>query len=269
MRTRTNVPPRLVAGVGVVLLLALVGCAPATTRPARGAQPGVEAPTPTPALPPTLTVADPRFRGLSTPAPGTTPGVRPSPSPGIAASPSPSPNALPPIVRSIAPAGGNTLPVGVPVRVQAVLVGRGADLSSVNLAVNGQELPADGDRTNPRQWTVGANASLDPGLHTARVIVLDSTGARGGFTWQFTVGETPPAEEAEAAPEPTPPPAPQPAAPKPQATAAAPAPKPEAPATRAAAPAPTETANAVAPQPPPVPKPAVPAAKPAQKPAGG
>src|SRR5688572_12018437 len=81
-------------------LFAAAGCAPAISRPARGAVPGADYPTPAPLVPPTLSVGgsgDLRLRALPDPSPGLTG----SPSPSAVASPSPNP--LPPIVRSVQP----------------------------------------------------------------------------------------------------------------------------------------------------------------------
>jgi hypothetical protein len=184
-------------GAALLTLALLAGCGPAT-RPLRGALPGAEQPTATPAVPPTLSASDPRLR------------VIPSPSPGRAggASASPSPAPAPPIVRTIQPSANGQVPDGAPVTVAAVLVGRGADLAAASLLVNGAEVTPEIEKTNPRQWAIRATQPLPPGAHTARVFVRDSTGAAGGFTWQFTVGEpapTPtPAAEGPAEPPPAP-----------------------------------------------------------------
>jgi hypothetical protein len=179
-----------VLGAALLALVLLAGCGPAT-RPLRGALPGAGQPTATPAVPPTLSASDPRLRVIPSPSPGRAGG----PSPGAAASPSPAP--APPIVRTIQPSANAQVPVGAPVTVAAVLVGRGADLAAATLLVNGAEVAPEIEKTNPRQWAIRATQPLPPGAHTARVFVRDSTGAAGGFTWQFTVGE----------PEPTPTPA--------------------------------------------------------------
>lgn len=202
-----------------VVLLALSGCGRPIDRPASGAIPGAGlggAPT---GVPPTLAPSEPRFRQLPQPSPGLS--AVPSPSPVA----SPSPNTAPPIVRTIQPQANAQVPVGGPVTVGAVLVGRGADLASANLTVDGVGVAANVDRSNPRQWVVRVDQALSPGEHTARVLVTDTTGARGGFTWRFTVGE-PPAEEvapeeppAEATPSPSVQPTPPPAEPTPDPTA--------------------------------------------------
>ncbi len=208
-------------GVGLALLLVLAAaCAPANTRPVRGYVPGQE-PVRAAEPPPTLASKEPPQRPL------------PDPSPGVAASPiaspSPSPNPEPPIVRTIQPAANAQVPEGTPVAVSAVLVGRGADLTTASLNLDGAEVSAQVDKANPRQWTIRVSQALAGGTHKARVLVLDTTGARGGFTWEFTVGE----------PTPTPAPSPSPGgavdAPRPESPTSAaptgqpkPAPKPTA-----------------------------------------
>jgi hypothetical protein len=164
--------------------LSLASCAPANERPVRGAVPGSEAaPTP-PGVPPTLTASEAlRFKPL------------PPPSPGVAASPSASPVAspsavaAPPIVRTIAPSANGRVPAGAPVTLSAVLVGRGADLASASLTVNGADAGAQIDKRNPREWSIHTSQTLGAGTHTARVLVRDASGGAGGFTWQFAVGD--------------------------------------------------------------------------------
>lgn len=211
--------------LATIVVAISVACSPATERPLRGTVPGFAYPTPTVGVPPTLaSLPDPRLRAL------------PDPSPGLAASPSPSASVVagaPPIVRTIQPPQGATVPVGGAVTVSAVLVGRSADLSTASLVLDGVELPAQTSKANPRTWTIQASVPASQGAHTARVSVRDAAGVAGGFTWQFTVGEppTPVAEEPPAAPPPPEPPAPPPAAatatPNPPAQAPAPAPKPK------------------------------------------
>ena len=121
------------------------------------------------------------------------------PSPGVSgfASPvaSPSAAAAPPIVRTIVPGADGHVPAGA-VTLSAVLVGRGADLASASLSVNGADASAQIDKRSPRDWTIHASQSLPNGTHTARVLVKDVSGAAGGFTWKFVVGdETPPEEK--------------------------------------------------------------------------
>jgi hypothetical protein len=175
--------------VAFAVAIVLASCAPANERPVRGAVPGNhEEPTP-PGVPPTLTASEAlRFRAL------------PSPSPAVAASPSavasPSVVAQPPIVRTIVPPNGGRVPAGAPVNLSAVLVGRGADLASASLLVNSTDSGAQIDKRTPREWSIHTTQSLANGTHTARVLVRDTTGAAGGFTWQFLVGdadEAPPA----------------------------------------------------------------------------
>jgi hypothetical protein len=203
--------------LALLAALIVVGCAPANERPLRGAVPGSDAPPTPPGVPPTLTASDAlRFKPL------------PVPSPGIASSPSASPVASPsvvvaaPIVRTIAPGANGHVPSGAPVTLSAVLVGRGADLASASLSVNGVDAGAQIDKRSARDWTIHASQALGNGMQTARVLVRDADGGSGGFTWQFAVGDeaTPAAEP----PAPTAAPARAPAAP-----GASPAPKPRSP----------------------------------------
>jgi hypothetical protein len=187
----------------LLVLLLLLGCGRAIDRPLSGAAPGTAA-TPTVGLPPTLS---PSFRPLPSPSPGV--GSAAAASPSALASPSAAP--APPIVRTIAPPANATLPTGAPVNVSAVLVGRGADLATATLAIDGADKGAEIDKRGPRDWTIHSAQPLGAGMHTARVLVRDASGAAGGFTWQFTVGEP----EDAPAPE-KPPPAGKPSAvPKP------------------------------------------------------
>ena len=176
----------LAAVAGGLALLSLASCAPANERPLHGAQPGTQAPTP-PGVPPTLEPNEAlRFRAL------------PSPSPGIAASPSvqpqvtplasPSVAAAPPIVRTIAPGANARVPAGGPITVSAVLVGRGADLASASLSMDGADAGAQIDKRSSREWSIHASRALASGNHAVRILVRDATGAAGGFTWQFLVG---------------------------------------------------------------------------------
>jgi outer membrane lipoprotein SlyB len=96
---------------------------------------------------------------------------------------------MPPIVRTIAPANNGQVPAGAPVTVSAVLVGRGSDLASATLQIDGADAGAQIDKRTSREWTIRATRPLDPGSHTARVQVRDASGAPGGFTWRFTVGD--------------------------------------------------------------------------------
>ena len=115
-------------------------------------------------------------------------------------SPSPSVPAAPPIVRTIAPANNARVPAGAPVTVSAVLVGRGADLASATLQIDGAEASPQIDKRTPREWTIRSSRTLAPGGHTARVQVRDDGGAAGGFTWRFEVGDP----EPEGSPAPNP-----------------------------------------------------------------
>jgi hypothetical protein len=170
----------------VATFLAVASCAPANERPLRGAVPGTE-PTPTsPGVPPTLIPSDGlRFRTLTPSATTPSPGLAASPSPGA----SPSVVVAAPIVRTIAPSAGGHVPADAPVTLSAVLVGRGADLASASLSVNGADAGAQIDKRTPREWSIHASQPLGIGTHTARVLVRDNQGGAGGFTWQFVVGE--------------------------------------------------------------------------------
>jgi hypothetical protein len=175
------------ACLGLLVLLVMVGCGRATDRPLRGAAPGTEVPAPvTAGVPPTLQPSDAlRFRTL------------PSPSPGVSASPSPSasPAPLAPIVRTINPPNGGKLAPGAPVTISATLVGRTADLASTSLTINNADLGAQTDKRTAREWTIHATQALPAGHYTARVLVVDTSGTRGGFTWQFDIAapdEAPP-----------------------------------------------------------------------------
>ena len=168
----------------VLAAAALASCGPASERPVRGALPG--SPPPSPAgVPPTLTPNDVlRFRALATPSPG----LEPSPSvPAVPASPSVV--AAPPIVRTIVPSANGRVPGGAPVTLSAVLVGRGADLASASLSVNGANAGAQIDKRSAREWTIHTSQTLPNGMHTVRVLVRDASGAAGGFTWRFLVGD--------------------------------------------------------------------------------
>lgn len=167
----------------IACTLLLLGCSPARERPLRGAAPGLDYPTPTPALPPTLVPgSELRFVGLPVPSPGLSPG--PSSTPYA----SPSPGAAPPIVRTIQPAANTQLAGGAPVPVSATLVGRGADLSTATLSVDGADVGARIERANARQWTISASQPFADGSHKVVVRVTDSMGGVGGFSWQFSTG---------------------------------------------------------------------------------
>src|SRR5436190_6581235 len=186
----------LLAAFALVLGLVLA-CGRATDRPLRGAAPGTEAPA-TLGVPPTLSPSDAlRFRSLPSPSPG---GPNASP----AASPSASVAPAPPIVRTIAPAANGNVAAGAPVTVSAVLVGRGADLATASLAINGADTGAEIDKRSAREWTIHSTQPLGAGAYMARVLVRDTSGGSGGFTWQFTVGEA----QGEPAPGAVPPPTP-------------------------------------------------------------
>lgn len=92
------------------------------------------------------------------------------------------------------PGADGHVPPGA-VTLSAVLVGRGADLASASLSINGADASAQIDKRTPRDWTIHTSQTLSNGTHTARVLVRDASGAAGGFTWKFVVGEEPPPEE--------------------------------------------------------------------------
>jgi hypothetical protein len=180
------------------LLIITAACAPANERPVRGAVAGSPLPTP-PGVPPTLIPSDalrqkPQAVASASPSPGVA-EAEPSPSPAVAdASPGPSPSvvAAPPIVRTIVPAANGRVPAAGPVTLSAVLVGRTADLESASLVADGADTGAQIDKRSPRDWTIHAAPRLGDGPHTVRVLVRDTSGLSGGFTWQITVGEPEP-----------------------------------------------------------------------------
>jgi len=100
--------------------------------------------------------------------------------------------AAPPIVRTIAPSANGHVPADAPVTLSAVLVGRGADLQTASLTVNGADAGAQIDKRTPREWSIHTSQRLAAGTHTAKVLVRDASGAAGGFTWQFAVGDDAP-----------------------------------------------------------------------------
>jgi hypothetical protein len=76
--------------------------------------------------------------------------------------------------------------------MSAVLVGRGADLASASLSVNGADAGAQIDKRTARDWTIHVSQNLAAGTHTVKVLVRDDRGVAGGFTWQFSVGNPEP-----------------------------------------------------------------------------
>jgi hypothetical protein len=90
------------------------------------------------------------------------------------------------------PAANGHVPANTAVSLSAVLVGRTADLASASLSVNGADSGAQIDKRSPRDWTIHASQKLANGTHTVKVFVRDASGAAGGFTWQFIVGEPEP-----------------------------------------------------------------------------
>jgi hypothetical protein len=194
---------RHLALLAATLVALTVGCSPAIDRPLRGAIPGSPPPT-VPGLPPTLVASDALRRVVASPSPGEAAQPSPSaavvqaspspvaePSPGATAAPSPSVVAAPPIVRTIVPGANGHVPAGGPVSLSAVLVGRGADLESASLSADGADAGAQIDKRSPRDWTIHASPRLGSGSHTVRVLVHDTSGLSGGFTWQITVDGAP------------------------------------------------------------------------------
>jgi hypothetical protein len=102
-------------------------------------------------------------------------------------------------VRTIAPSANGRVAPGA-VNLSAVLVGRGADLAAASLIVNGADAGAQIDKRSAREWTIHTSQALHDGTHTAKVLVRDSSGAAGGFTWQFSVGAADSGAPAESAP---------------------------------------------------------------------
>jgi hypothetical protein len=144
-----------------------------------------------PGVPPTLSASEAlRLRALATPSPGLASAANASPVPSPGGVASPSAVAAPPIVRTIVPGANGHVSPGA-VTLSAVLVGRGADLASASLSVNGADAGAQIEKRSAREWTIHATQPLPAGAHTARVLVRDSSGAAGGFTWQFVVGDPP------------------------------------------------------------------------------
>ncbi len=174
---RRGLAAKAIAGI---VALALASCGPANDRPRSGAVSGSGASTPA-GVPPTLTPSD----GLAIHvAVVPSPALEPTPSPMA----SPSALAVPPIVRTIVPGANGRVPAGPTVALSAVLVGRGADLASASLSVNGVDTGAQIDKRTPREWSIHTNQTLGVGSYTVRVGVRDASGIPGGFTWQFLVG---------------------------------------------------------------------------------
>ena len=193
-------------------LLIVIACGPANDRPLRGAVPGTPAPTP-PGLPPTLAASDAlRQKPVAIASASPSPGVaeaEASPSPAVAqpspgATASPSVVAAPPIVRTIVPAANGHVPAGGPVTLSAVLVGRTADLESASLSADGADAGAQIDKRSPRDWTIHATQRLSDGPHTVRVLVRDTSGLAGGFTWQIVVDGPQPKPGPSGSPAPAP-----------------------------------------------------------------
>lgn len=185
----------LCAPVWATLVCLVAACGPAIDRPASGAVPGRGAAPTAAGVPPTLTASESlTMHALPSPSPavavvGGTAIPSPSRSPAVSSA-SPSTVAAPPIVRTISPAANAKVPPGA-VSLSAVLVGRGADLASASMAVDGADAGAVIDKRSPRDWMIRAGGTFESGRHAARVQVRDASGAAGGFTWQFSVGDLP------------------------------------------------------------------------------
>jgi hypothetical protein len=93
-------------------------------------------------------------------------------------------------MRTIVPGADGHVASGS-VNLSAVLIGRGADLASASMTVNGADTGAQIDKRTSRDWTIHSVQNLPNGTHTARVLVRDVSGAAGGFTWKFSVGQEP------------------------------------------------------------------------------
>lgn len=174
--------PRRPAGVLVVGcivgLMAVIGCTRPADRPIEGARPGREA-------------ASPEAIGsfavpVDTPAPAASPPAPPAP---VASPvPSPPPTGRGPVISTIQPAANATVPPGVVTissRVSAL-----SDIAEVTIVVDGQAVrpTATGD---PRTPTYSVTINLAAGQHQARISVRDDQGRTGGFTWTFTVADSP------------------------------------------------------------------------------
>jgi hypothetical protein len=113
----------------------------------------------------------------------------PSPSPGITIAGSPAPlvsPGIPPIISSLQPAPGASLPAGDV--VIGARVSGSSDLVDVLAFVDGEDVPVDLGETPVRVKMVSFVRTLDGGTHEIRIQARDERGQLGGYRWQFTVG---------------------------------------------------------------------------------
>lgn len=139
--------------------------APASTAP----------PTPAPAAPaaPTITPTAPAPEPTPTPAPSPTRQAEARPAPWVLL-PRPEPDSR------VAPG---------PLTVEAR--GRGAaPIAEIRLLLNGAALPVALEQRSETIWRGQAPASVGPGRHTVRAVVVDAQGQVGSYTWSFVA--TPP-----------------------------------------------------------------------------
>ena len=179
-------PHRLrVLALFVCLVLPLACTNRAPERPREGAAPVIGG-TPVRVeggAPPTL-ASSISFQPTPTPLVFTTPGSSP-PSPAVlAASPVGSPG-LSPVISSLLPAPGATLPPG-DIVIGARVTGS-SDLSDIIAYIDGEAVTIDLGGPSVRLKVVNLVRSLSIGPHEIRIQVRDKTGQLGGYRWQFTV----------------------------------------------------------------------------------
>jgi hypothetical protein len=172
----------LALAVGMLLLVSCVNRAP--ERPREGAAPVIGG---TPVrleggVPPTL-AAPSSFSATPTPLVFAT-DPSPSPVPVLAASPAASPG-LYPVISSLLPAPGATLPPG-DIVIGARITGS-SDLTDIVAYVDGEAIPVDVGGTSVRLKVVNLVRTLAVGPHEVRIQVRDQFGQLGGYRWQFTV----------------------------------------------------------------------------------
>jgi hypothetical protein len=164
----------------LVLLVACTNRAP--ERPREGAAPIIGG---TPVrieggAPPTLASSS-AFQPSPTPLSFATPG---SPAPLIAASPAASPG-LYPVISSLLPAPGATLPPG-DIVIGARITGS-SDLTDIIAYVDGEAIPIEIGGPSIRLKVVNLVRTLAVGPHEVRIQARDQLGQLGGYRWQFTV----------------------------------------------------------------------------------
>jgi hypothetical protein len=62
-----------------------------------------------------------------------------------------------------------------------------APIAEIRLELDGAALPADLEQRGDSVWRGAATASLGPGQHSARAVVVDAEGRRGAYRWSFEV----------------------------------------------------------------------------------